>query len=56
MSDLNDAVIEPPPDVKARLKNAEYESRKLVSPLRTNDSTIDPERPVEDILKGYHGG
>lgn len=56
MSDLNDAGIEPPPDVKAKLKKAEEESRKLDSPQRTNDSTIDPERPVEDILKGYHGG
>jgi hypothetical protein len=56
MSDLNDAGIEPPPEVKAKLKKAEEESRKLDSPQRTNDSTIDPERPVEDILKGYHGG
>lgn len=56
MSDLNDAGIEPPPEVKARLKKTEEESRKLDSPQRTNDSTIDPERPVQDILKGYHGG
>ena len=56
MPDLNDAGIEPPEDVKARLKQAEDESRKLDSPQRTNDSTIAPERPVDDILKGYHGG
>ena len=55
MSDLNDATPEPPPEVKAKLEKAAEESRKLDSPKRTNDSTIDPERPVEDILKGYHG-
>ena len=56
MPTLNDAGIEPPEDVKAKLRKAEEESRKLDSPARTNDSTIDPERPVDDILKGYHGG
>lgn len=57
MSDLNDASkTTPPEDVKAKLKKSEEESRKLDSPRRTNDSTIDPERPLEDILKGYHGG
>lgn len=57
MSDLNDASkTTPPEDVKAKLKKSEEESRKLDSPTRTNDSTIDPERPLEDILKGYHGG
>ncbi|MEO7639790.1 MAG: hypothetical protein ABI919_09055 [Ramlibacter sp.] len=56
MTDLNDAGIEPPEDVKAKLQKAEQESRKLDSPQRTNDSTIDPDRPVDDILKGYHGG
>ena len=45
-------LIEPPRKLE---KNAE-ESRKLDSPRRTNDSTIDPEKPPEDILKGYHGG
>jgi hypothetical protein len=30
--------------------------RNLYSQTRTNDSTIDPERPDEDILKGFHGG
>lgn len=56
MTDLNDAGIEPPEDVKARLKKAEEESRKLDSPARTNDSTIAPERSEDDVLKGYHGG
>ena len=56
MSDLNDASTTPPPDAKAKLQKAEEESRKLDSPQRTNDSTVDPEKPVQDILKGYHGG
>ena len=57
MTDLNDASsTTPPPEVKARLEQTEAESRKLDSPARTNDSTIDPEKPKEDILKGYHGG
>lgn len=56
MSNLNDATPEPPPESKARIEKSAEESRKLDSPQRTNDSTIDPERPVEDILKGYRGG
>ena len=57
MSDLNDASSPTPPaDVKAKLDKAEEESRKLDSPERTNDSTIDPEKPKQDILKGFHGG
>jgi hypothetical protein len=57
MSDLNDASNPTPPeDVKAKLEKNEQESRKLDSPLRTNDSTIDPEKPERDILKGFHGG
>jgi hypothetical protein len=57
MTDLNDASSPTPPaDVKARLEENEAQSRKLDSPARTNDSTIDPEKPKEDILKGYHGG
>ena len=56
MSNLNDAGIEPPADVKARLEKIEQESRKLDSPRRTNDSTIDPEKPEGEILEGYHGG
>ena len=56
MSDLNNANPTPPKDVKAKLKKAEEENKKLDSPERTNDSTIDPEKPEEDILKGFHGG
>ena len=56
MPDLNDAQPEVPPEVRAKLDQVEEESRELDSPERTNDSTLDPERPVEDILKGYHGG
>ena len=57
MSDLNDASSPTPPaDVKAKLDRNAEESRKPDSPERTNDSTIDPEKPVEDILKGFHGG
>lgn len=57
MSDLNDASkTTPPKDVKARLEKSEEASRKLDSPARTNDSTIDPDKPAKDILEGYHGG
>lgn len=57
MTDLNDASSPTPPeDVKAKLDKNAQESRKLDSPARTNDSTIDPEKPCEDILKGFHGG
>lgn len=56
MADLNNADPTPPPEVKVKLQKAEEESRKLDSPERTNDSTIDPEKPKEDILKGFHGG
>ena len=56
MSDLNDASPTPPQEVQAKLDKNAQESRKLDSPQRTNDSTIDPERPKEDILKGFHGG
>jgi hypothetical protein len=57
MSDLNDASsTTPPDDVTARLEKAEKESRKLDSPERTNDSTIDPDKPEHDILEGFHGG
>jgi hypothetical protein len=56
MPDLNDATPTPPDDVKAKLVENEQESRKLDSPQRTNDSTIDPEKPPHDILKGFHGG
>lgn len=53
---LNDADPTPPEDVRADLDKAAAESHRLDSPRRTNDSTIDPERPKEDILKGFHGG
>lgn len=53
---LNDAKPTPPEEVRADLEKAAAQSRELDSPKRTNDSTIDPERPKEDILKGYHGG
>jgi hypothetical protein len=56
MSDLNNAKPEPPEEAKARLEKNKQESRKLDSPNRTNESTIDPEKPKEDILKGFHGG
>jgi hypothetical protein len=54
--DLNDATPTPPEEVQADLDRAKAESHRLDSPRRTNDSTIDPERPQEDILKGFHGG
>lgn len=56
MPDLNDADPTPPPDAQARLDKAEEESRKLDSPQRTNESTVDPEKPQKDILEGFHGG
>jgi hypothetical protein len=56
MPDLNNATPEPPDEAKARLEENERESRKQDSPARTNDSTIDPEKPKDDILKGFHGG
>jgi hypothetical protein len=56
MSDLNNANPNPPEDAKAKLEQNKEESRKLDSPKRTNDSTIDPEKPKKDILKGFHGG
>jgi hypothetical protein len=56
MSDLNNSNPTPPPESQAKLDKAAEESRKLDTPQRTNDSTIDPEKPVDDILKGFHGG
>jgi hypothetical protein len=55
-SGLNDADPTPPDEVQADLERAAQESHQLDSPARTNDSTIDPERPPADILKGFHGG
>nr|WP_314629457.1 hypothetical protein [uncultured Noviherbaspirillum sp.] len=56
MPDLTNSNPTPPPDSEEKLKQAEEESKKLDTSARTNDSTIDPEKPVEDVLKGFHGG
>jgi hypothetical protein len=56
MSDLTNSNPTPPDDVKAELEKNAEESKKLDSPLRTNDSTIDPNKPAKDVLKGFHGG
>lgn len=56
MSDLNNADPTPPEEVKAKLEKAAQESRQLDSPARTNDSTIDPNKPEDRILEGFHGG
>ncbi|HMA08501.1 MAG TPA: hypothetical protein VKP68_11585 [Ramlibacter sp.] len=56
MSDLNDAHPTPPKEVQDQLEKNARESRKLDSPTRTNESTVDPEKPERDILKGFHGG
>lgn len=56
MSDLNHPGGPVPPDARAKLEKNAEESHKLDSLKRTNDSTIDPEKPEEDILKGFHGG
>jgi 2-dehydropantoate 2-reductase len=53
---LNDADPAPPPDVESKLERDAQASRKLDTPARTNDSTIDPDKPEQDILKGFHGG
>lgn len=55
-SGLNNASPTPPLEVQTRLDKAAEESDKLDSAERTNDSTIDPTKPEEDILKGFHGG
>lgn len=55
-SGLNNMSPTPPKDVQARLRKAAEESDKLDSPERTNDSTIDPNKPKKDLLKGFHGG
>jgi hypothetical protein len=55
-SDLNNATPTPPPDAQVRLRKNAEESDKLDTPERTNDSTIDPNKPKQDILKGFHGG
>jgi hypothetical protein len=56
MSEFKDEGPTPPDDVKADLEKAAQDSKKLDTPTRTNDSTIDPEKSMDDILKGFHGG
>ena len=56
MADLNNAQPTPPPEVQDKLDQSSEESRRLDSPRRTNDSTIQPDKPPEDILEGFHGG
>jgi hypothetical protein len=56
MPDLNDADPTPPEGVKEKLRQAQEKSRALDSPQRTNESTVDPEKPASDILDGFHGG
>ena len=56
MPDLNNADPTPPEESRAKLRQAEEESRRKDSPARTNDSTIEPEKPKDDILDGFHGG
>ena len=56
MSDLTNSNPTPPPESEAKIQKAEEESKKLDSPTRTNDSTIAPDKPPEDVLKGFHGG
>jgi hypothetical protein len=56
MSDLNNANPIPPPESQAKLDQKAEESKQFDSPERTNDSTIEPNKPKEDILKGFHGG
>lgn len=56
MSDLNNAHPTPPPEAQEKLQDAEQQSRELDSPARTNESTIDPNKPGSRILEGYHGG
>ena len=56
MSALNNANPTPPDEARAKLRQAEEESRRKDSPQRTNDSTIEPEKPADDILEGFHGG
>ena len=56
MSDLNNMNPTPPQEVKAKLARQEQEKKKQQPAERTNDSEIDPQKPKEDILKGFHGG
>jgi len=54
--DLNNADPKPPEDTRAKLRQAEEDSRRQETPERTNDSTIQPDKPEEEILRGFHGG
>jgi len=56
MPDLNNADPKPPEDTRAKLRQAEEDSRRKETPERTNDSTIQPDKPEEEILRGFHGG
>jgi len=56
MSDLNNATPHPPDEAQAKLREPEERSRQLDSARRTNDSTIQPEKPDDKILDGFHGG
>lgn len=56
MSDLNNTNPTPPKEVKAKLEKEAAENKKLDSPERTNDSEIDPKKPKDEILRGFHGG
>jgi hypothetical protein len=56
MPDLNDANPTPPEETRAKLQQAEEASRRKDTPERTNDSTIQPDKPEEEILRGFHGG
>jgi hypothetical protein len=55
-ANLNNANPEPPKAVKELLQHNAEESKKLNSVCRTNDSTIDPNRPENEIMRGFHGG
>lgn len=56
MADLNNAQPTPPPESQDKLEQAEQQSRRLDHPQRTNESTVDPDKPPRDILEGFHGG
>ena len=56
MSDLTNSNPTPPPESQAKLDKTKEESKKLDTATRTNDSLIDPEKPADDALKGFHGG
>lgn len=55
-SNLNNANPEPPEVSKEKLRQNAKESNKLDSAERTNDSTVDPNKPEDEILRGFHGG